>query len=179
MLGLDRIVGALRQRPWLAGRQRWVLPLLLLAPFLVVLNQLGQNAYFVFAAGAPRAFDGTAFRLEVDRNYRDVLGATTAFPGDCARDRIYVFGTPAIYLRLDCRYLYKFAGQNLPFISPAQRAELADRLRAMPPDWIFVATASAERLQREPALQALLDSGYRPAVSGDWGTWYVRSAAGG
>jgi hypothetical protein len=155
------------------------LPLLLLAPFTVVLNQVGQNAYFVFAAGAPRAFDGTAFRLEVDRNYRDVLEATAAFPGDCAQDRIYVFGTPAIYLRLDCRFLYKFAGQNIPYISPAQRAELAERLLAMPPDWIFVAPASAEQLQRrEPTLQALLNSGYRPAVSGDWGTWHRRATGG-
>lgn len=180
MLGLDRIVGAIHERAWLDGRQRWILPLLLLAPFSVVLNPLGQNAYFVINAGAPRSFDGTAFRLEVDRNYRDVLGATAAFPGDCARDRIYVFGTPAIYLRLGCRYLHKFAGQNVPYISEDQRAELAERLRAMPPDWIFVAPALADWLERrEPALQALLDAGYRPAISGDWGTWFGRIGGGG
>lgn len=175
MLGLDRIVGAASKAAWLGQGHRWLLPVLLLAPFTAVLNQLGQNAYVIANAGGLRSFDGTAFRLEVDRNYRDVLGATNAFPGDCSRDRIYVFGTPAIYTRLDCRYLYTFAGQNLAYIRASQRAELAGKLRAAPPDWIFVAPASAERLQRqEQELQALLDADYRPAVAGDWGTWYRR-----
>jgi hypothetical protein len=176
MLGLDRIVGAASgAAAWLGPRHRWLLPLLLLAPFTAVLNQLGQNAYVVADAGGLRSFDGTAFRLAVDRNYSDVLGATNAFPGDCNRDRIYVFGTPAIYLRLDCRYLYTFAGQNLAYMRATQRAELAQKLRATPPDWIFVAPVSAERLRRqERELQALLDADYRPAVAGDWGTWYRR-----
>lgn len=175
MLGLDRVVGALANAPWRAGRARWVLPLLILAPFTAVLTQLGQNAYTAMDAGAPRAFDGTAFRLAVDRNYDEVLAATAAFPGDCSRDRVYIFGTPAIYIRLDCPYLYKFAGQNLAYITPAQRAELADKLRAAPPEWIFVAPASADWMgRREPGLLAWLESEYRRAAAGDWGAWYGR-----
>lgn len=178
MVGLDRIIGA---PPVSAGaeRRRVVLFFLLLAPFTVVLGQFGQNAFAVYEAGGLGAFDGTAFRRAVDRNYDAVLDATAAFPGDCRRDRIFVLGTPAIYTRLGCRFDYRYVGQNLPYITAAQRAELVEQLIRMPPDWILVTPAMAARLERlrpaEPALSTLLDSGYQPAASGDWGTWYRRA----
>ena len=180
LLGLDRIVGAPLVAADLARRHRSFMFFLLLAPFTVVLNQLGQNAFTAFEAGGFRAFDGTAFRRAVDRNYDGVLAATAAFPGDCGRDRIYVLGTPAIYTRLGCRFDYRYVGQNLPYITAAQRAELVEQLQVMPPHWIFVAPAMAERLEQlrptEPALTALLTTDYRLAASGDWGAWYQRVA---
>ena len=179
MVGLDRIIGAPPVAAGLDRRQRCVLFFLLAAPFAAVLGQFGQNAFTVYEAGGLRAFDGTAFRRAVDRNYDAVLGATAAFPGDCRRERIYVFGTPAIYTRLGCRFDYRYVGQNLTFITAAQRAELADQLRRKPPDWILVTPAMAARLERlrstEPALAALLTTDYRPAASGEWGIWYRRT----
>ena len=181
MLGLDRIIGVPFVAADLTRRHRSVMLFVLLAPLTVVLSQLGQNAFTLVKAGWPGAFDGRAFRSAVDRNYDAAAAATAAFPGDCARDRIYVFGIPAIYTRLGCRFEYRYVGQNLPYITAAQRAELAEQLRCMPPDWILVTPAMAKGLEQlratEPALSALIDAGYRAAASGDWGTWYRRISA--
>lgn len=180
MLGLDRIVGVPFVATDLARRPRSFMLFVLLAPFTVVLNQLGQNAFSVVEAGWPQAFDGRAFRSAVDRNYPAVIAAAEAFPGDCKRERIYVLGTPAIYGDLGCSFDYRYSGQNLPYITAAQRADLVQQLRDNPPDWIFIAPAMAKRLEQselaEPALSVLIDTEYRLAAYGDWGTWHRRIA---
>ena len=178
MLGLDRIVAVPFVAADLARRHRSFMLFLLLAPFTVVLSQLGQNAFTVVEAGWPRAFDGRAFRSAVDRNYDGVVAASAAFPGDCQRERIYVLGTPAIYRELDCSFGYRYSGQNLPYITAAQRADLVQQLRANPPEWIFIAPPMAKRMEqlavREPDLTTLIDTEYRLAAYGDWGTWHRR-----
>lgn len=176
--GIDLVLVYLRGR--LGDRvPAQTLSVLFVAPIIAALlypaGETGRRLLEGFALGG---LDG--YRRSVSTEYAQASDAAAFLQAHAQPGPIYVFGDPNILLLSRRPQVIREQGSAWAFYGDKHWHDLAERLTATRPVWIFVETKMRPVLeQMSPGTVSLLARDYRVVWDEPYGRWYAATEAGG
>lgn len=177
-LGIDELVGALKQRDAVWGRAvgamlLWLSLLVVLKPLVV--ESLHKMRFAVSSIGPSRGAPGggryTRERSPELLQMVAFLGSPESRAGD-----IYVFGDPTLYWLAGRGQAGAIHGWSLDGYPPELWERIHRDLVAIDPPYLFVAVTQDPIIRdRSPAIAGLIDTRYQVHSTNPEGVWFERS----